>query len=157
VFCTFGYTNSFGIFQSYYTLERYRDQSSSTIAWIGSVQTFLQLTLAGVAGPLFDKGHFYPLMAVGSVVFIVWYVKLCLAALNVFLEWVELTEYSFFMISLADKFWQAFLAQGVGLGIGIGFLFLPAMTVSSQYFMKHRGIATGFVTTGSSIGGKWSK
>lgn len=72
VFCTFGYTNSFGVFQSYYSLERYTYETSSSISWIGSVQTFLQFTVAGVAGPLFDKGYFYHLGAAGTTLFIVW-------------------------------------------------------------------------------------
>jgi MFS family permease len=45
------------------------------------------------------------------------------------------------------------LAQGVGCGIGIGILFLPSISVVSQYFFKRRAAAIGIVVTGSSIGG----
>jgi len=58
------------------------------------------------------------------------------------------------MTSLTHTFWQAFLAQGVGIGISIGLLFLPALGIVTQYFMKRRGIATGVVVTGSSAGGE---
>jgi MFS family permease len=57
------------------------------------------------------------------------------------------------MTSLAHTYWQTFLAQGIAIGIAIGLVFLPALSVVSQYFLKRRSIATGIVTTGSSIGG----
>ncbi|ORY33482.1 major facilitator superfamily domain-containing protein [Naematelia encephala] len=131
MFATFGYTNAFGVFQSYYTVSKYPTKSSSDVAWIGSLQTFLQFGMGAIAGPLFDRGYFYQLTIVGSAVFLV----------------------CFFTMSLANQFWETFLSQGVGLGIGIGLIFLPALGVVSQYFKKRLGIATGFVTTGSSIGG----
>ncbi|EED79616.1 predicted protein [Postia placenta Mad-698-R] len=39
LFCTFGYANSFGVYQDYYTLEH--SSSSSNISWIGSLQLVL--------------------------------------------------------------------------------------------------------------------
>jgi hypothetical protein len=72
VFCTFGYTNSFGVFQSYYALERYPTESDSAIAWIGSVQTFLQFMVSAFAGYYFDKGYFWHLAGVGSALFVFW-------------------------------------------------------------------------------------
>ena len=47
------------------------------------------------------------------------------------------------------------LAQGFGVGIGTGLIFLPAMSVVSQYFMKRRSLAMGIVTTGGSVGGEY--
>lgn len=32
-----------------------------------------------------------------------------------------------FMMSLATKFWQAFLAQGIGMGIAMGLTYVPAI------------------------------
>ena len=57
------------------------------------------------------------------------------------------------MTSLAKAYWQTLLAQAVGIGIGIGFLFLPAISVVSQYFLRRRALAIGIVSTGSSAGG----
>jgi len=48
------------------------------------------------------------------------------------------------------------LAQGIGIGIGTGLIFLPALSVISQYFLKRRSLALGIVTTGSSVGGEWN-
>ncbi len=72
MFCTFGYANTFGVFQSYYQLTAYPDKSPSDISWIGSVQLFFQFSLGAVAGPLYDKGYFYHLVGVGSVLYVVW-------------------------------------------------------------------------------------
>lgn len=58
------------------------------------------------------------------------------------------------MTSLAKEFWQTMLAQGIGLGIGTGLIFLPALSVVSQFFLKRRSLALGIATTGSSIGGE---
>jgi len=58
------------------------------------------------------------------------------------------------MTSLAEEFWQTMLAQGIGLGIGTGLIFLPALSVVSQFFLKRRSLGLGITTTGSSIGGE---
>ncbi|WVW79655.1 hypothetical protein I302_101624 [Kwoniella bestiolae CBS 10118] len=129
VFGTFGTSNTFGVFQSYYLLEKYPGRGSSDIAWVGSLQLFLLFMMGGISGPLFDKGHFYPLVATGGAVHV------------------------FFMISLCKRFWQTFLAQGVLEGMGMGLIFVPALGVVSQYFKMRRGLASGIVVTGSSAGG----
>ena len=43
LFCSFGYANAFGVFQSYYQLTAYPNKSASDISWIGSLQLFLQV------------------------------------------------------------------------------------------------------------------
>lgn len=55
LFASFGYTNSWGVYQAYYSQTIYRAYSDSTIAWIGSVQLCLFFVLALVAGSLFDS------------------------------------------------------------------------------------------------------
>lgn len=57
------------------------------------------------------------------------------------------------MVSLCKEFWQVVLAQALGIGLGIGLLFLPALSISSQYFLRRRAFAIGIVSAGSSIGG----
>ncbi|WRT69334.1 uncharacterized protein IL334_006318 [Kwoniella shivajii] len=131
VFGTFGTANAFGVFQSYYVLVKYPLQNSSSVAWIGSLQMFLLFMMGAIAGPMFDKGYFYYLVIIGACLHII----------------------SFFMISLCSQFWQTFLAQGVCAGIGMGLIFIPALGVTSQYFRRKRGLATGIVVTGSSAGG----
>lgn len=71
VFATFGYANTFGVFQAYYATG-YPNETASNISWVGSVQLFLQFSLGAVVGPLYDRGYFYSLTISGSVVYIVW-------------------------------------------------------------------------------------
>lgn len=131
IFCSFGMANTNGVFQAYYQFTGYPTQSASNISWVPSVQLFFQFSIGAVAGPLFDKGIFYPLTIGGSILYIV----------------------CFFMVSLCRQFWQVVLAQAIGMGIGIGLLFLPSISILSQYFFRRRSLAIGIAVTGSSIGG----
>ncbi|KAG6876202.1 hypothetical protein C0992_000496 [Termitomyces sp. T32_za158] len=55
-----------------------------------------------------------------------------------------------FMLSIVQphRFYQNFLAQGVGMGIGMGLMFIPSLQVISHYFRKRRSVAMGIVITG---------
>jgi hypothetical protein len=55
LFCTLGYTNSFGVFQTYYMLHQLADESPDNISWIGSTQAFLIFATGAIGGPLFDR------------------------------------------------------------------------------------------------------
>ncbi|KAG7086044.1 hypothetical protein E1B28_003565 [Marasmius oreades] len=55
---SFGYVNSWGVFQSYYEKTLLQDQSPSNIAWIGSIQYALVFFPALPIGRLFDLGYF---------------------------------------------------------------------------------------------------
>jgi hypothetical protein len=55
LFCTLGYTNSFGVFQAYYMFHQLKDHSPDEISWIGSLQAFLIFASGAVGGPIFDR------------------------------------------------------------------------------------------------------
>lgn len=57
------------------------------------------------------------------------------------------------MLSLCTKFWQVWLAQGLGMGVATGFLYQPGLAIVSQYFRRRRSFAMGIVMTGASTGG----
>lgn len=57
------------------------------------------------------------------------------------------------MLSLSKKYYQILLAQGIVYGIGAAGLFLPGMVATGQWFSTRRGLATGIVASGSSVGG----
>ncbi|WWC70188.1 uncharacterized protein I206_104138 [Kwoniella pini CBS 10737] len=63
---TFGYSNSFGVFQSYY-ITKYPEVSASDISWVGSVLLFFQFNFGAFTGPLYDKGYFYYMMYSGTI------------------------------------------------------------------------------------------
>jgi MFS family permease len=55
--------------------------------------------------------------------------------------------------SLATKYWQIMLAQGVVVGIGAGMNFIASVTVVGTYFSTKRSTAQGLAATGSCFGG----
>lgn len=57
------------------------------------------------------------------------------------------------MTSLATRYWQIMLAQGLCVGLGAGCLFVPSVAILPQYFQKRRALANGIAASGSSIGG----
>jgi len=124
-----GYANSFGAFQAYYT--EVLPQDPSTISWIGGIQFLLSLIIGTISGRLLDAGFFLPTFAVGMI----------LQVLGIFL------------MSLSTEYWQLFLSQGVLSGIGAGLYFTPAVSVVNTYFDKRRALAIGLATTGNSAGG----
>ncbi|KAK7458869.1 hypothetical protein VKT23_009879 [Stygiomarasmius scandens] len=127
---TFGYTNAFGVYQDVYT--RSGAASASRISWIGSTQMFFMLAMALPAGKLLDMGYFRQATLFGSVLYV----------------------FSLFMVSIAhtDRYYQIFLAQGLGMGISAGFLYVPALAVQSHHWKERKAFAMGLVTIGSSIG-----
>ncbi|KAH6903251.1 major facilitator superfamily domain-containing protein [Coprinopsis sp. MPI-PUGE-AT-0042] len=130
---SFGYTNSYGVYNDYYVRYYLPNYSSSSISWIGSVQLCLSLTGGVISGRLFDKGYFYHVMITGSVLF-----SVCLFMLS---------------ITKSGQFYQIFLTQGVGLGLAVGLLYVPALGVISQYFHRRRPLVLGIGTAGSALGG----
>ncbi|KAF7296945.1 MFS general substrate transporter [Mycena indigotica] len=132
LFSTFGFAYAFGVFEDYYVRVYLPDNSPSAIAWIGSVQYMLPYLLAPFVGQIFDSGGFHKLQISGAILF----------------------TFSVFMLSLAkqNNYYQIFLAQGIGMGIGLALTFLPSVTIVFHHFKRHRGLASGLVLSGSSIG-----
>ncbi|KAB8076711.1 major facilitator superfamily domain-containing protein [Aspergillus leporis] len=129
IFNTWGYINSFGVFQTYYT--ETLGHPPSDISWVGSIQIFLLFFIGTFSGRATDAGYFKATLVLGAV----------------------LELFCIFMTSLATKYWQLFLAQGVGQGIGCGLMFCPTIALIPTYFAKKRSIAMGIVASGSATGG----
>jgi MFS family permease len=106
-------------------------QSSSNIAWIGSIQAFLLLFVGAISGPIFDRGYLRTLLAVGSFLII----------------------FGYMMLSICKAYWEVVLAQGFCIGIGGGLLFIPAIALLPTYFRRRLGLAVGLAAAGSSMGG----
>ncbi|KAF2085752.1 MFS general substrate transporter, partial [Saccharata proteae CBS 121410] len=128
---TWGFVQSFGVFQSYYTLSLLSNHSTSDIAWIGSVSAFLVLLGGVLSGPLFDKGYVRSLNIIGTALIIL----------------------GIMTTSVATKYYQIFLAQGIAVGIGSGCVFANSTAVVPAYFTSRRPLAMGLASLGSGIGG----
>ncbi|EAW09008.1 putative monocarboxylate permease [Aspergillus clavatus NRRL 1] len=130
-FSTWGNLNTFGAYQTYYETQALFSASSSTISWIGSVQSSLLLILGLATGPLYDAGYFRVLMHSGAFLIV----------------------FGTMMISLCREYWQVLLAQGFCVGIGTGLVFIPGVAIISTYFSNRLALATGVAAAGSGLGG----
>lgn len=132
IFATWGYLNSFGSFQSYYTIAL-PSQNPSSISWIGSIQAFLTTAVGAFTGRLLDAGFFLPTFAVGAV--------------------LQLAGTFAMSASNTPQYWHLMLTQGVMTGLGGGILFTPSLALVATWFGRRRGLAIGLATTGNSTGG----
>ncbi|KAJ7152975.1 MFS general substrate transporter [Mycena filopes] len=129
---TFGYVFAFGVQEDFYVRVYLTNHTPSSIGWIASFQLTMPFLLAPIAGKIFDSGGFHALEIGGGLIF----------------------TFSVFMLSLAKpgQYYQIFLAQGVGMGIGLGLTFLPTLGIVVHHFRRKRGLASGIVLSGSSVG-----
>ncbi|PNP54672.1 hypothetical protein FNYG_15615 [Fusarium nygamai] len=130
-FCSFGWINSVGAFQEYYQNDLLKQYSSSTIAWIPSLQIFFIMGMGPVIGKLYDT--YGPRMLILGGTF-----------LHVF---------GIMMASISKEYYQILLSQGICSAIGVSAIFQPALGTIHAYFDKNGGAAFGILATGSSIGG----
>ncbi|KAI9757034.1 MAG: hypothetical protein M4579_003603 [Chaenotheca gracillima] len=130
-FNCWGIINTFGAYQTYYERELLRNESSSNIAWIGSVQGSLLIFISVVTGPLYDYGYYRLLLWSGTF----------------------LVVFGMMMTSLCTSYWQIILAQGIVVGLGAGCLFMPSIAILPSYFSTKKAFAQGVAASGSSLGG----
>lgn len=97
-FFSFGYINSFGVFQAYYSNNFLSDHSLSDIAWIGSLQYGLVFGTGIFTGQLFERGHFDLLFPIAGFSLVVLQM----------------------LLSLCTEYYQFLLCQGIALGFTLG-------------------------------------
>ncbi|KAL1661009.1 major facilitator superfamily domain-containing protein [Schizophyllum commune] len=128
---SFGYVNSWGVFQSYYEENVLPDTSASAIAWIGSIQYALVFIPGLVTGRLFDLGYLKAPLFLATCVFVV----------------------ATFLVAECTKYWHFLLCQGIVTGFACGIIFGPMMGIIGHWFRRKRGLALGMNAIGSSMGG----
>ncbi|KAJ6783646.1 hypothetical protein PWT90_06989 [Aphanocladium album] len=131
LFCTFGMINCIGTFQGYYQEVYLREYSPSTVSWIPSLQIFIAYVTNPFTGRLYDVYGPRALVIAGTV-----------------LEVLGLMT-----TSLATKYYQILLAQGLCTSLGMSALYVPATALVASWFDRRRGLAYGLATSGSSFGG----
>ncbi|KAJ7496834.1 major facilitator superfamily domain-containing protein [Mycena latifolia] len=127
----FGYVNAWGVFQAYYEETLLKESSASNIAWIGSVQYSMVFIPAVISGHYFDRGHFRVPFLVASAGLVV----------------------ATFLVAQCTQYWHFLLCQGFLVGISAGILFGPVGAIIAHWFKKKRGLASGILAAGSSVGG----
>ncbi|KAF2147540.1 uncharacterized protein K452DRAFT_199557, partial [Aplosporella prunicola CBS 121167] len=131
LFCSFGWINAIGVFQDYYGTHQLAGYPASTIAWIPSLETFMMFFGGPIVGKLYDNHGPRYLLLVGSILHVL----------------------GLMMASLATRYYQFLLAQGVCSPIGASMVFYPSMSALSTWFFRRRALAFGIMTAGSSLGG----
>ncbi|KAI0467311.1 major facilitator superfamily domain-containing protein [Xylaria cf. heliscus] len=126
---TWGFINSFGVFQTYY-MELLK-LPPSDISWIGSITVFLTFFIGTFTGRLVDAGFLRPVLVVGAA----------------------FLTLGIFTTSAATQYYQLILSQGLAMGIGSGCLFCAAITTVATYFSTKRSFALGLTASGSVTGG----
>ncbi|KAF2643312.1 MFS general substrate transporter [Massarina eburnea CBS 473.64] len=126
-----GFTLSYGAFQSYYASSLLSSASPSSISWIGTVQAWLLIVIGVLSGPLFDLGYFRSMLCVGNFLIV----------------------FGIMMVSLSKTYWQVLLSQGVCMGLGAGLLYIPSLALVGIWFERKRAMAMGFVMSGIAVGG----
>ncbi|KAK5168867.1 uncharacterized protein LTR77_006176 [Saxophila tyrrhenica] len=131
LFCSFGWINCVGVFQTYYQMHQLSEYAPDTIAWVASLEIFFMFCCGPVIGKLFDNYGPKWLLVAGTV----------------------LEVFGLMMTSLSTEYYQFILAQGVCSSIGASLVFYPAMSTIPTWFFQKRGFAFGIIAGGSSLGG----
>ncbi|KAK0443068.1 major facilitator superfamily domain-containing protein [Desarmillaria tabescens] len=139
VFCSFivhffalGIESSWGVYQSHYFVScDLGPVSNSDLAWVGSIQATGQPLVGILAGILAQRIGYRLTGFIGTCI-------MCIGLISA---------------SFSTHIWHLYLTQGVLFGVGSGFAFIPAVCIPSQWFTKHRGLATGIAASGYGVGG----
>jgi hypothetical protein len=123
--------SSYGTFQAIYEEQALMEYSPFQISVIGSLQTFLMVSLGIVVGPVYDAGYFRHLLLTGSL----------LVVAGILLQ------------SFSVYYWQYMLTQGVLVGLGAGCLSLLGVIAPSLWFTTKLPIANALAASGSGLGG----
>ena len=126
-----GFTLSYGAFQTYYEDFLLTSSNPSAISWIGTIQAWLLILVGVLSGPLFDLGYFRAMLYVGNF----------------------LVVFGIMMLSLCDEYWQVLLAQGLCMGLGAGLLYIPSLAMVGVWFSRKRAVAMGICMSGIAVGG----
>ena len=128
-FNCWGFINSFGLFQAYYTSTL--GEGPSAVSWVGSIQTFLTLFTGTFSGRAMDAGYYR---------YVAW-------------SGLFLQLFGVFMTSVTTQYWQFLLTQGVCQGLGNGLVFSPTMALVSTYFTRNKALAIAGMSSGTATGG----
>lgn len=108
-----------------------KDHSSSSLAWITTLQAFLLFMFGPIVGQLIDV----------------------YGARRISIPFSVLAIFAVCMFGLCTKYWQIMLTQGVAFGIASSCISLPALVLATQWLSSKRGLATGIFAASSSLGG----
>jgi MFS family permease len=126
------YPQAYGIYLSHYLADDiYPEATSWDYAFVGGFNFAIAMLIAPVVTILTRKLGIHVIMFTGML----------------------LQCAGFISASFATRIWQLHISQGVLIGCGIGCLYIPALPILSQWFLKRRSLANGISAAGSGVGG----
>jgi MFS family permease len=126
------YPQTYGIYLSHYLADDlYPEATSWDYAFVGGFNFAIAMLIAPVVTILTRKLGIHIIMFTGML----------------------LQCAGFISASFATRIWQLHISQGVLIGCGIGCLYIPALPILSQWFLKRRSLANGISAAGSGVGG----
>jgi MFS family permease len=131
IWATYGLLASNGVLLSYWTSNQLSGLPHSSTAWINGVHLFLTLFLGSPIGIIFDKHGSNILMITGSVIYLA----------------------GIFGMAESSQFWHFMVTYGILGGTGCSILSTVAISVLGHWFDEGKGLATGIVMLGGSLGG----
>ncbi|KAJ2812930.1 hypothetical protein H4S07_001048 [Coemansia furcata] len=128
-----GSTNSFGVYLIEFQNNVFPSTPVSTLSWIGSVQ-FASMCFFGIAaGVLVEQYDARLVGAIGGAV----------------------AGGALIIASACSSPTALVFTQGILFGAGGSCIMIPAVSLPSQWMLRHRAVATGITLSGGSIGGLW--
>ncbi|KAL2800525.1 putative monocarboxylate permease [Aspergillus keveii] len=128
---TWGLLSAYGSYEKYYETTMLSSTPSTSIAWVGTLESVILILGGIVTGPIFDRGFIRELLVIGTII----------------------TVLGVMMLSLAHEYYQVLLAQGVCIGIGSAILYVPSISLIASKFQRRRPLAMFIATSGTAIGG----
>ncbi|KAF4619928.1 hypothetical protein D9613_004669 [Agrocybe pediades] len=129
-----GWNNTYGIFQDYYTSHPpFNASTSAAISVVGTTSLGIQYFEILVMVAFIQRYPEYakPVMWIGLVIAVL----------------------SLVISSFANKVWHLILLQGVIFGLSAGAFYAPVLVWLSEWFVRRRGFAGGIIFGGSGLGG----
>ena len=106
------------------------DWTRAMLSGASSLRTFLAMLFSIATGKLTDRFGPRPVVTVSGLIL----------------------GLSFFLMSHMNTVWELYLISAVVTGLGMSGLFVPIVSTISRWFVRKRGIMTGIVMAGSSVG-----
>jgi MFS family permease len=131
IWATYGLLASNGVFLSFWASNQLVSSTLSEISWINGIHLFLTLFLGFPVGIIFDRHGSTALMIIGSILYLG----------------------SIFGMAECSHFVHFIVVYGLIGGTGCAILSTVAVSVLGHWFDKGKGLATGIVILGGSLGG----
>ncbi|KAF9093893.1 hypothetical protein BGX27_001548, partial [Mortierella sp. AM989] len=120
----------FGVFEQEYLLV-FTEESSSSIALIGTIGTATTYLLGMFSGAFADRWGYRRTASVGTMIMTI----------------------ALLLASFSTQLWHLYLTQGILFGAGASLVYFAAIAAPTHWFIKKRGMAIGIGASGAGLGG----